>query len=146
MSRQNGIVDYETDFLPFFREEYGDKFPPSHFPDGAIKRHFRWAAYGKVLANVPGPDIPPFNEKDDQRLILYGLLVAHCCLLDARGKGMTGQITSGTQGSVSAGIQAAAVASNYSDLGQTGYGLDYLRATVPYRSFRYVSPIWNNWK
>lgn len=145
MSRQNGVVDYETDFLPFFREEYGDLFPPEVVPDGAVKRHFRWAAYGKLIDNSSASCVP-FNEKDEQRLILYGLLVAHCALLDARGKGMTGQITSGSQGSVSAGIQAAAVGQNYSDLGQTGYGLDYLRAILPYRSFIYASPIRNNWK
>lgn len=149
MSRQNDVVDYKRDFRPYFMDVYGENLSgwfsnKKHIP-GVIRRFFDIAAYGCVIENSKSSRVP-FSENNPQRLILYGLIVAHYCVLRSRGSGMTGQLSSGSQGSVSASMSPVTLGSNYSDWGQTQYGIDFWRLTLPYRSFIYVSPIRNNWK
>lgn len=145
MSRANGVVEFTRNFLPYFREVYGAKFPAEKYPDSTIRGYFDIAAYGKVIKNANDSRVP-FSETDDQRLVLYGLIVAHYCFLSSRGAGMTGQLTSGTQGSVSASVQPVTLGNNYSDWAQSEYGITFWRLTLPLRSMIYVPPPRCSWK
>lgn len=144
MSRENGVVDFETDFLPYFRDVYRE-FPVEKYPDWLVRRYFEQAAYGKIIKNANDSRVP-FSDTDPQRLILYAKVVAHGCFLSARGAGMTGQITAGTQGSVSASLQPVTLGTNYSDWAQSEYGIEFWRMTLPLRSMVYVTPLWPSWK
>lgn len=164
MSVDNGIVDFETDFLPYFKRVYwrliavlfpGYVYPETQPPagatwtyedingvlEGAFDRATMW------LSNNPNCSPVPFNPSQKDRLVLYALIVAHMLGLLIRGPLQMGQITSGSQGSVSEGLSGLQLqGQNAQWWGQTQYGAEFWTMTLPYRSFRYLEPLWVNWK
>ena len=150
MPRETGIVEFEADFLPYFRNAFGTFFPEDKFPDGFLEGVFNSVAYGKLIDNskcsiVPfGPSESP---KDGQRLYLYGLAVAHICYLQGRGVGLVGAISSGTQGSVSAGANTLNWANAGGQYwGQSQFGAQFWMMTAYLRSFRYFPGLPGSWK
>lgn len=145
MSKENGIVDFETDFLPYFREHYGAIFPgPPTGPwtDEILKGYFDFAT-NFIVANSP-THRPKICWK--RRLILYCYLVAHQAALQKRGMGVVGIITSASQGSVSQGTQAPPQNLNFAWLGQTNWGEAFLAAIRLYRGFQFVPSPRCYWK
>jgi hypothetical protein len=152
MSRATGIVDFEGDFLPYFRKAYNVYFPelkpdgtPSEWTNDFLEGQFNLVAYGNLISNTPGSVIPfgPTDSmKDGKRLFLYGLCVAHFCFLGKRGPGFMGAIASGSQGSVSMGTSGISWNTASAQWwGQSQWGAMFWEMTAPYRSILYVPPI-----
>lgn len=164
MSVDNGIVEFDVDFLPYFKRHYGKLiavlFPGYVYPettepegatwtytdiDGLLEGAFDRATM--ILSNNPSCSVVPYSSSQKDRLILYALIVAHMLALLIRGPLQMGQITNGTQGDVSMGLSGLQVqGSNAQWWGQTQYGAEFWTMTLPYRSFRYISPLPVNWK
>ncbi len=165
MSQENGIVEFETDFLPYFKRINwrliailfpGYVYPESESPpegatwtyeginavlEGQFDRATMW------LSNNPNCSVVPFSPLQKDRLILYCLILAHMLTILIRGPLQMGQITSGSQGSVSEGLSGLQLAGqNAQWWGQTQYGAEFWTMTLAYRSFRYISPLLVNWK
>ena len=86
----------------------------------------------------PSPYTPPAVT---ERLTLLYLLVAHIAALsNPQRAGLTGRVSSATQGSVSVSLELSPSAGR-AYYNQTAYGLEYWEATAKYRMFRpYVGP------
>lgn len=164
MSVDNGIVEFNNDFLPYFKRMYwhliavlfpGYVYPETEPPvgatwtyadvdatlEGAFDRATMW------LSNDPDCSVVPFNAAQKDRLILYALIVAHMFAILIRGPLQMGQVTSGSQGSVSQGLSGLQLAGqNAQWWGQTQYGAEFWTITLQYRSFRYLDPLCVNWK
>lgn len=140
MSRENGVVEFDTDFLPYFREHYPMfKNPP--YTDAILEGMFDFAT--TIVANTP-KSRPRICWS--RRRIMYCYLVAHMGALIQRGMGAVGSITSVSQGSVSQGMNAITTNINNQWFGQTQWGLMYLQMTSLYRLFRYVPSPRCYWK
>lgn len=74
---------------------------------------------------------------ESRRLLLINMLVAHLAELNnpSRG-GLTGRISSASEGSVSVSTEAVAAGSP-GWYATTNYGAQYWQATKPYRRFQY---------
>lgn len=164
MSTSNGIVEFEEDFLPYFKRQYwrliavlfpGYRYPETEPPEGstwtyedinatlegAFDRATMW------LSNDPTCSPVPFSASKKDRLIMYALIVAHMMTILIRGPLQMGQVTSGSQGSVSQGLSGLQLqGQNAQWWGQTQYGSEFWTMTLAYRSFQYVSPLLVNWK
>lgn len=165
MSRENGIVEFEEDFLPYFKRHYWTLvavlFPGYSWPEGTAEpADAPWTydginttlegAYDRavmLLSNNPKCSIVPFNAYQKDRLVLYCLVVAHMLALLIRGPLQMGQITSGSQGSVSQGLSGIQLqGQNAQWWGQNQYGSEFWTMTAPYRQMHYLSPLLENWK
>lgn len=144
MSKENGIVDFEADFLPYFRDHYPQfKAPPEGpFSDEVLEGYFDYAV-NFILTNNPNHR-PRICWK--RRLILYCYLVLHQGQLWIRGMGVVGITTNASQGSISQGIQPLQTNINNQWLGQTQWGQMFLNALRLYTGFQYVPGQRPNWK
>lgn len=138
MPKETGVVEFQEDFLPYFRRV----FPQFNAISDDILEFY----FGLAVTELADSDPPCGWYFYDQRIQLYALLVAHFAWLFARGGGIVGSIGSASQGSVSLGMNTINLGTGKDDLGQTQWGVLYNRLTRQWRSFQYASPLFPNWK
>ena len=86
----------------------------------------------------------PVNDADMQRTLL-NTLAAHIAYLrvgtkanpSAASQGLTGRVTSATQGSVSVSTELPGMTANAAYFATSPYGLDYWNAMAPFRTMHY---------
>lgn len=150
--------------MPYFKRHYfrliaimfpGYTYPETEPPAGATWTYEEInntleGAFDRAtlfLSNNPNCSPAPFSSSQKDRLILYALILAHMLTMLIRGPLQMGQITSGSQGSVSEGLSGIQLSGqNAQWWGQDQYGSEFWTMTLPYRQMMYLSPIYPNWK
>lgn len=89
--------------VEFSPVEFKDIYPQfGDFADARLEFFFDGAC---VLVNNSEKSIVPYDPpKDRTRKIILYALVCHACILEARGGGVVGALTSAAEGSVSSGF------------------------------------------
>jgi hypothetical protein len=128
MRLENGVVIWDGNSAADFKTE----FPEFTAVDEAVlARRFEFAI--RIVDNSPRSIVPP-----GERMFLYKLVVAHQSFVEGRGAGLTGQVASAAQGSVSM-TMASLAQGKFADPWLTSdYGKQYWLATEKYRTMFYV--------
>lgn len=131
MHCENGVVVWDDDTISGLHVRFPDLFPEGVEIDvDRMKYLFRLATY------TP-PNKPCACVSCEIRIDVYYLIMAHEHFLSKRGAGVTGQLTSATQGSVSMGMSQIEKESVPAPWNGSNYGIMAWMLTDDCRHFRY---------
>lgn len=124
----DGIVELDPEL---FRDLY-----PEIRDESNARLRFWFFQATQIVSNSPCSQV----RCTEERSMLLMLLMRHFAELERRAAngGLTGQITSASEGSVSVSVNAGAVSSQAQWFAQTSWGLTFWQMTAKYRAFRYV--------
>jgi|GEM_PF-1988632 hypothetical protein len=128
MISRHGVVIWDKNAANDFRAEYPEF---ASVDDAILYRRFKFAA--RIVNNSKGSLVPC-----DERQEFYNLIIAHQCFMEGRGAGLTGQVSSASQGSVSMSMSTLQQGKFADPWLTSDYGKQYWLASAKYRTMFYV--------